>query len=561
MGFQFGSLASGIAGGVQQGQRLRLMKQAEKAGEYELDKESDSRAGRRRAIEATAEQYGLEKPTFESNALPDPYLFRFAKWAKDKMGGGQPQAALAPEPEMPSAPPAPMGDEPPDAEGFAGAYRDGGAIKGDYVSPKERVAGGRKAIEPEAPKSAPAAGEKPGLLRRAGGALKRGAAAGAAIGAMQGAYDAYNTPTEEMYGELGMNPADAGLSFWKDAGVRTLGTMKRVGDALLSPFSGGSAAAPQAEPAAEAPPAAAAAPAPTAAPTTVTRRAAISSASRAPAAAPAPEEGPDERQVVDLSNAKFDPNEMPNMNVGDWEKYRQQMTLAAVQQGKSPDDADKEITAMQQRGFLRYGQQALAHMQAGNLQGAARALKAAYQYFPNGYDVKFGVQNGHIIGMGFNEQTGEPEGNPMILTPERLSVMMENFTNPQAFRMWTQDWRKQAMENRKYNEIEKPQAQSQIDYQQTMGRAALMNAQASQDRADAAMVAAERSGAAGGKTMTAAEKVYRERVQLLGITDEATADELASVMSQMKQKYPNTPDNVIVERVMERYRASQGTEE
>jgi hypothetical protein len=273
------------------------------------------------------------------------------------------------------------------------------------------------------------------------------------------------------------------------------------------------------------------------------------------------DEGPDERQVIDLSKVQFDPNEMPDMKVRDWEEYRRKKIAYGVGQGKSADEVDKEVTAMQQRGFLRYGQQAFTLMQAGNLQGAARALKAAYQYFPNGYDVKFGVQNGNIVGMGFNEETGKPEGNPMILTPERLSVMMENFTNPQAFRMWTQDWRKQAMENRKYNEIEKPSAQADIDYKYAAGRAALQNADAAQSRADAAMVAAERGGSgAGGKAMTQAERVYRERVQMLGITDEATADELASVMSQLKQKYPNTPDNVIVQKVMERYRASQGEE-
>ena len=88
------------------------------------------------------------------------------------------------------------------------------------------------------------------------------------------------------------------------------------------------------------------------------------------------------------------------------------------------------------------------------------ALRQAYQYFPNGVTVKFGTmidpKTGQpaIMTMGVDEETGEPTGSPMLITTERLTTMMENMQNPDAFRSWTKDGRDLQMEINKLQSID-----------------------------------------------------------------------------------------------------------
>src|SRR5678816_1989159 len=126
----------------------------------------------------------------------------------------------------------------------------------------------------------------------------------------------------------------------------------------------------------------------------------------------------------------------------------------------------------------------MALQQAGNLQGAMSAYRAAFQYFPNGNDVEFGLHKDRrsgrqqIVGFGKSEQDGKViPGSEIVMEPERVAVLLENFKNPQAWRMWTKDWRDDQFKERKYQEVDKPLAQAQADYMATNADANVLRAE------------------------------------------------------------------------------------
>lgn len=255
-------------------------------------------------------------------------------------------------------------------------------------------------------------------------------------------------------------------------------------------------------------------------------------------------------EPMDFSDVDIDPKEVPDMKTNDWVKYRAQVVDAARKSGKPEaiKEANDMVTEMQQKGFMNYGMQGFALQQAGNVRGAMAAYRAAFQYFPNGNDVEFGVHRGkdgrqQIIGVGLDEKTGKRvPGSEMVMDPERVTTLLENFKNPAAFRMWTKDWRDDQFREKKYNEVEKPMAQAQADYYADQGESAALRAEAA---------AAKTAGGVGnGANMRNAEHVFRERVVAMGMEDEATADFLASIMSQVKAANPNVPDNTIVQTIM-----------
>lgn len=150
------------------------------------------------------------------------------------------------------------------------------------------------------------------------------------------------------------------------------------------------------------------------------------------------------------------PDDIPNMLVDDWVQYRKDYVLSQIRKGKSPAEADAEVTKMQMGGMLRNMQQAQYLLMGGDAQSAALAMRAAYQYMPNGSDVRFGITkdaNGRdvLIGMGRDEKTGEEVGAPMLLSPETVGVMVEQFSNPAAFRSWTKDWRDEDFQREVFN--------------------------------------------------------------------------------------------------------------
>ena len=82
------------------------------------------------------------------------------------------------------------------------------------------------------------------------------------------------------------------------------------------------------------------------------------------------------------------------------------------------------------------------------------------QYFPNGSKVEFATfddpKSGRpvLVARGYNEETGEPTGAPQIVTAERLSVMIEQMSKPEAFRTWTKDGHQLQLDIAKQQEAE-----------------------------------------------------------------------------------------------------------
>ncbi len=168
-------------------------------------------------------------------------------------------------------------------------------------------------------------------------------------------------------------------------------------------------------------------------------------AASAPAAAPAPAEA---EQDIDFSTQarQVMPEDIPSHSSKDWEDERNYWAASAIMKGEDPFKAMEKVDAQQLDGFSRYAMQATALMNGGDMEGATRALYAAYQYFPNGKDVRFGIQKGkdgtrQIIAMGSDEgEDGKSSGPPQILNGNTISRMVENMKKPGALRAWTTDW-------------------------------------------------------------------------------------------------------------------------
>ncbi len=607
-----GSLAGGFQQGVGFVQDLQDARQRNKMRKYALNQMGrDDAAAQANSTDISAEEQAYYGDQTAGAFLPevgeDPWLFRMLDRAhkrrgkkKQAMPTGGPavsQSVAAPEAGAiaPTGAVASMPES--DEETLYSGYADGGSVddpeevkkraarnraqtsaRGESTTTSargaDRTAPRKQAMKTSAGGAAAAEGQaaKKGLLRRAAGSSVAGGAA--AIAGISGALKSGATDTENYYERFGMDPQGAGLSFWKDLGARGMGAMTDVGAAAGNMFGldlrknfadeasqggielsdsvkadlarmGGVAGVKRAI-AAQGPQEGTEA-APMQLSTT-----AIRGRPSAPRAAQQ-EQQYQPGDAIDLGNVDFDETEIPDLKVEDWKRYRAQALrtarLKGLPQAQALEETDRLVTTMQIRGFSNYASQAAALMQAGNMKGAVRSLRAAYQYFPDGNDVKLGVHNGKIIGVGIDEATQKPfEGGTRVITPEFLAGAIQNFQNPQNFLAWTKDWRDEQFKRQRYNEMEKPLAEAQ-------GQALRTNAEANVARAEAAELRAQLSGrnGAGGlkpSDMRGSEQVYRQRLELMGYTDAATADQLAAVMSQIKQANPNVPDNMIVDFVM-----------
>lgn len=584
----------------------RARDQALESGEYGLQAK---RAFRRTRDPITEGALGKLDPNSvqDYQGLEDPFAIQLFNWAKSKMrrkkraldiGEGMSTAGGAPNPSTLGEPPAtgaipdtgatsyalpdaPTAQAAPAYEDFepSGHYADGGSISAEELEAlnarqrrnaemeiaKDRAArAGRRAIDAgkgavdETSKFlnvAPKEGQ--GFIRR----NLRSAKGLGALGVLAGtASDVANTDTEDYRKRFGLETDDPSLL--GDVAVRTLGAASDLGNNMTMGLAQKGVNAitgrwPSEQASGEAP-----AVAPLESDTGEDKATqlpgsdaagsvSMGATSRRPqAVAPKPE-------IVDFSDLDTTHADIPNMQVGDWVKYRARMVDAARQSGDpaAVQQANDMVTKMQMEGFHAYGQQGMALQQAGNLQGAMSAYRAAFQYFPNGNDVEFGLHNDRktgrkqIVGFGKSEADGKViPGSEIVMEPERVAVLLENFKNPQAWRMWTKDWRDDQFKERKYQEVDKPLAQAQADYMATNADANVLRAE------NAALKAGGTGGAGAAANMRNAERVFRERVQMLGMTDEAQSDFLANVMSQIKARNPNTPDNSIVQAVMQSVR-------
>lgn len=250
--------------------------------------------------------------------------------------------------------------------------------------------------------------------------------------------------------------------------------------------------------------------------------------------------GVEDDPLIDFSTVRdVSPAEMPSKGKLEWEKERNFYAAQAIANGRDPLEALKAVDAKQMRGFTQYGQMAVQMLQNGDCTGAANALYAAYQYFPNGVDAKFGIHRGKddscvLIGMGTDEETGEPikEGKPTVITVDSLAAQIENMTNPGALRAWTKDWQNAEAKAREYNEVTRPAAESEAIYKDRMGKAAMDTAASSWQRA-------VNAGSAGGmkqadidRAITAFES-DREMQQIAGGMQAQEARKLTEIMARM----------------------------
>lgn len=432
-------------------------------------------------------------------------------------------------------------------------------VRGADRTAKAASGGGRKALDvadDAVGKFTGRAAKDAGLLRKAGAGAKRLGAAGALAGT---AIETATTPTEQYRERFGLETNDPSLL--GDIGVRTLGAASDLGSILTFGAADklyrdkqriaaerGAPAPEQAMPVEQGDPFAGGGGG-------EQRMALDTTTIRARPSRSAP--SATDPDMVDFGNIDIDAREVPDMKTDDWKSYRAQM-IAAAQKSGNPEAVSRVndmVTEMQMKGFLNYGQQGLALQQAGNTRGAMAAYRAAFQYFPNGNDVEFGTSKNRrtgrtqIIGFGKDEKTGKVvPGSELIMDPERVGVLLENFRNPQAFRMWTKDWRDFQSGERKYQEVTKPLAQAQAD-------ALANNSEANILRAENAGLRAGGAGAAGGAAnLRNAERVFRERLSMMALEDDSQSDYLASIMSQIKVSNPTVPDNTIMQVVMQAVR-------
>lgn len=308
--------------------------------------------------------------------------------------------------------------------------------------------------------------EKPwyrsGVRGAAGRAARFGARAATPAAAIYSASQSYNTGTEEyqnrggVYDMFAYDDDDSNLEMLgKDLATRTIGTFEDLGHTLTGgifrpdSYDQGPEEAPEVAPAIEeavdAPPP----PEETAAQLSEKDPPGTAPQKKALAAEVGGSDGdittPDE--IIDFSSdtgTNIQPLDIPRHTTTEWEMDRKRARQNAVLMGKDPNAVDDAITATQMKNFGAYATQAHAHLVRGDYMGAARAMTAGFQYFPNGSDVNFGLVEGkdgkqYLVGMGKDEHTGETVGTPQVITPERLSVMAEMASNPNAWRLYTKD--------------------------------------------------------------------------------------------------------------------------
>ena len=223
----------------------------------------------------------------------------------------------------------------------------------------------------------------------------------------------------------------------------------------------------------------------------------------------------------------------------------------AMLQGKDPWAVGDAITKHQITNFTSYLYQAQNLIVAQDYMGAARALTAGYQYFPNGSDVSFGLMDGkdgkkYLVGMGKDEKTGEPMGTPYAITPEMLGTMMEQASDPKAWRTWTKDWHAAALAEKEYM-LDK-------DYKEHALSIDKENAVSNRMRAEASQLSAIYGGASGGSGLPSESQVrtaikdIKEDLRYEGTELELTPDQTTEIAGHIAAIYRDT--GILPERIM-----------
>lgn len=534
--------------------------------------------------------------------LQDPFAFqlqdRVQGWLKSAFGKGKKKKTQAiettPEQFDSSSPVAAdynygIEEESMRADGGRVGYADGGIPIEERMTPDEPLTkeqirdiekrNAREARSARWEKTKAGARELPGKVDKATGEFMnvrpkegqgfirrnlRSAKGAGALGALVATgVDAWNTPTEEYRKRFGLELGpDEDPSLLGELGIRTLGAASDLGNVLTfgladnfyrdkngtAPASGRTAIPP---PAAEGTPEN-----PMQLSTTTIRAGGGGAPRRSPV-----QQGP-QNPMVNFGDIDMDPKEVPNMQTDDWKRYRAQMIAAAQKSGRpeAVQRVNDQVTQMQMQGFMNYGKQGLLLQQAGNLKGAMAAYRAAFQYMPNGVDVEFGTAKDKrtgqmaLIGFGKDEKTGKViPGSEIIMHPERVSTMLENFTNPQAWRMWAKDEREFAQKLREYDEVGKPLAEVQ-------GSAALTNARANMLQAENYGLYGLRGGAGGIKSsdVRATQEALKGELMNQGVTDPTEALQLSEIAIRYWQAHPELAPDTALKIVLAEAKRLQG---
>ena len=148
-------------------------------------------------------------------------------------------------------------------------------------------------------------------------------------------------------------------------------------------------------------------------------------------------QGPPAPDKIDFSKVNIDHTQIPTTTTQDWQDLERATALNYAAHGHADGvrQANADITGLQHDNFMDYMRQGAALDAAGNKQGAMAAYKTAYNYFPTGHDMHFGLgQDGTIVGFGVNEQTGQPVQNGAIrLDQQNVHGIMTHFANPENF--------------------------------------------------------------------------------------------------------------------------------
>jgi len=102
---------------------------------------------------------------------------------------------------------------------------------------------------------------------------------------------------------------------------------------------------------------------------------------------------------------------------------------------KAQDSIDKYL----HQQFMTNAQQAQTLLQSGDTQGAGKALKRAYSFFPNGSEIDLQMKDGKLIGVGYQDGEGGAPGQfkgAMVVTPDAIDRMTRNFNDPEAYARW-----------------------------------------------------------------------------------------------------------------------------
>lgn len=135
--------------------------------------------------------------------------------------------------------------------------------------------------------------------------------------------------------------------------------------------------------------------------------------------------------AVDIQKTGYVSDDAPRAE--HWDKMKESLSKVYIRNGQFEEllGLDEKIAGLQQTKLKQHLEEAMRVVGA-DPEAAARALYQAYSYYPDGVDVDIRIQDGKLIGYGYDEVTGEFKGGTE-LTAENLARVYESISDPAAF--------------------------------------------------------------------------------------------------------------------------------